>query len=62
MHMHTVHTPDRLSSCQGADPWLVDRCGGKTALHHAAIAGSGPCIKALMEGLADSHRVVGGVR
>eukprot|EP00798_Chlamydomonas_sp_ICE-L_P027120 gene27120-2348_t len=36
---------------QGADPWIQDRCGSLTALHHAAMKSSAECIEAIMNRL-----------
>lgn len=36
---------------QGADPWVADRCGKRTALHYAAMRGRLGCIAELMAGL-----------
>ncbi|GFR52938.1 hypothetical protein Agub_g15600, partial [Astrephomene gubernaculifera] len=36
---------------EGADPWVGDRCGGRTPLHYAAMSGSGGCIDTLLRHL-----------
>ncbi|GLC33386.1 hypothetical protein PLESTM_000055700 [Pleodorina starrii] len=46
----------KLLLAQGADPWAGDRCGARTALHYAAMAGSAPCIEALMSNLPVHRR------
>ncbi len=47
---------------QGADPWVADRSAGRTALHHAALAGSAACVRALLEALPPRHAVRGNTR
>ncbi|PNH04367.1 putative E3 ubiquitin-protein ligase [Tetrabaena socialis] len=39
----------KLLLAKDADAWAVDRCGGRTALHHASMSGSRACIEALMQ-------------
>ncbi|GLC68568.1 hypothetical protein PLESTF_000709600 [Pleodorina starrii] len=39
----------KLLLAHGADPWVGDRCGRRTALHYAAMGGSSACIQALMK-------------
>ncbi|GLC68567.1 hypothetical protein PLESTF_000709500 [Pleodorina starrii] len=39
----------KLLLSHGADPWVGDRCGRRTALHYAAMGGSSACIQALMK-------------
>ncbi|GIL63091.1 hypothetical protein Vafri_17065 [Volvox africanus] len=39
----------KLLLSKGADPWVGDRCGGRTALHYAAMGGSAACIEAIMK-------------
>ncbi|PNH07177.1 putative E3 ubiquitin-protein ligase, partial [Tetrabaena socialis] len=39
----------KLLLAKDADAWAGDRCGGRTALHHACMSGSRACIEALMQ-------------
>lgn len=52
----------RLLLARGSDPWIGDRCGSRTALHYAAIAGSNSCIVALMEDTPIGLQVLNNVR
>lgn len=44
------------AAVQGADAWAVDRCGGRTALHYAAMRGSGESMEALLAHLPEHER------
>ncbi|GFR45855.1 hypothetical protein Agub_g7188, partial [Astrephomene gubernaculifera] len=52
----------KLLLTQGADPWVGDRCGCRTALHYASMAGSVSCIEALMQHLPARDMTRQGVR
>ncbi|KXZ52983.1 hypothetical protein GPECTOR_8g354 [Gonium pectorale] len=47
---------------QGADPWVGDRCGRRTALHYAAMGGSVSSIAALMAHVPARQMTRAGVR
>ncbi|GLC34415.1 hypothetical protein PLESTB_000731000 [Pleodorina starrii] len=47
---------------QGANPWVSDRCGCRTALHYAAISGCVGSVTALMRSTASVQPMRGGTR
>ncbi|GIL90751.1 hypothetical protein Vretifemale_18428 [Volvox reticuliferus] len=52
----------KLLLVQGADPWVGDRCGSRTALHYAAMSGSTACIEALMQNIPVRNMARHGIR
>ncbi|GLI70387.1 hypothetical protein VaNZ11_015168 [Volvox africanus] len=52
----------KLLLSKGADPWIGDRCGGRTALHYAAMGGSAACIEAIMKHIPPRLMTRQGVR
>ncbi|GIL88465.1 hypothetical protein Vretimale_15376 [Volvox reticuliferus] len=52
----------KLLLSKGADPWVGDRCGGRTALHYAAMGGSAACIQAIMKHISPRLMTRQGVR
>ncbi len=47
---------------QGANPWLGDRCGSRTAVHYAALGGSAACVEAMFKYLPPRYLERNGVR
>ncbi|KAG2483717.1 hypothetical protein HYH03_017435 [Edaphochlamys debaryana] len=64
MYACTVGSPElvKLLLSQGADPWVGDRCGSRTALHYAAMSGSAACVEAILAHVAPRHMSRQGVR
>jgi ankyrin repeat protein len=42
---------------QGADPWIQDHCGGRTALHYVALRAGADTAQALLQEVAPSAMI-----
>eukprot|EP00798_Chlamydomonas_sp_ICE-L_P021040 gene21040-27910_t len=46
----------------GADPWIIDRCGGRNALHYVCMKDHPQCVRVLIEYIDPCDRVINGTR
>lgn len=64
--MNTIWGPKKQSvlpcaafttNLQGADPWIQDHCGGRTALHYVALRAGADTAQALLQEVAPSAMI-----